>query len=153
MYKKTIAVIIMFTIASCSTKQRSGTAIGMISGSIIGAGLGSSNSGAGIAIGAVLGGIAGNAIGKKLDENDKKMIAQTTHNALEKAKTDTIVEWQNPDSGNKGLVKPTKTYQTSSGRYCREYIQEAKIGDETIKLYGTACRQPDGQWQIIKSNG
>jgi surface antigen len=59
------------------------------------------------------------------------------------------VAWQNPDSGNAGTVMPTRTYQTASGQYCREYQQTISVGGERHQSYGTACRQPDGTWRII----
>ena len=36
-------------------------------------------------------------------------------------------------------------------RYCREYTQVFEIGGEREEGYGTACRQPDGTWQIVGS--
>ena len=45
---------------------------------------------------------------------------------------------------------PVETYQTSSGQYCREYLQTVVIGGQQQQAYGTACRQPDGSWKIIR---
>ncbi len=33
--------------------------------------------------------------------------------------------------------------------YCREYTQSLKIGNALQQGYGTACRQPDGSWQLM----
>jgi surface antigen len=33
--------------------------------------------------------------------------------------------------------------------YCREFQQQAAIGGEIREVYGTACRQPDGSWQVV----
>jgi len=33
-------------------------------------------------------------------------------------------------------------------RYCREYTQQIRIGNEIKESYGTACLQPDGTWRI-----
>jgi surface antigen len=46
-------------------------------------------------------------------------------------------------------VTPTQTFQTQDGRYCREYTADARIGGRVQQTYGTACRQPDGSWQIV----
>ena len=54
-----------------------------------------------------------------------------------------------PDSGNTGAVTPVRTYQTSTGQYCREYTQTITIGGEKHKSYGTACRESDGSWKIV----
>ncbi|MBL4863976.1 MAG: hypothetical protein JKY63_03645 [Rhodobiaceae bacterium] len=56
--------------------------------------------------------------------------------------------WRNDDSGNYGRVEPGNAYQSSQG-YCREYQQTVYIGGEPQQAYGTACRQPDGQWQVM----
>lgn len=46
-------------------------------------------------------------------------------------------------------VTPVKNYH-HQGRYCREYRTKVQIGDRTQNAYGTACRQPDGSWKIVK---
>ena len=33
--------------------------------------------------------------------------------------------------------------------YCREYQRAARIGGRKSEVYGTACLQPDGSWQIV----
>lgn len=34
------------------------------------------------------------------------------------------------------------------GRYCREYTQQVLVGGRVQESYGTACMQPDGDWQL-----
>ena len=58
--------------------------------------------------------------------------------------------WKNPDSGNSGTFTPTRTYQDGSGQYCREYRQTITVGDRTKEAFGTACRQPNGSWKVVK---
>ena len=70
--------------------------------------------------------------------------------ALENTRTNTSTSWVNPDSGNSGAITPVETYQTSSGEYCREYVQTITVGGERQQAYGTACRQPDGAWKILR---
>lgn len=36
--------------------------------------------------------------------------------------------------------------------YCREYTKQAKIGGKMQEVYGTACMQPDGSWEIVSQN-
>ncbi len=38
------------------------------------------------------------------------------------------------------------------GQYCREYSNTVTVGDRLQTSYGTACQQPDGQWQIQTSD-
>ncbi len=61
------------------------------------------------------------------------------------------VAWNNPDSGNSGTVTPQRTFQTAGGTYCREYQQTVRIGGHREDAYGTACRQPDGAWQVVRN--
>jgi surface antigen len=42
-----------------------------------------------------------------------------------------------------------ETYETASGEYCREFQHQAQIGGRARDVYGTACRTPDGQWQVV----
>ena len=36
--------------------------------------------------------------------------------------------------------------------YCREYTRKVVIGHTVQNAYGTACRQPDGSWQIVSQD-
>lgn len=40
----------------------------------------------------------------------------------------------------------------SGGDYCREYTRTVTIGNRREEAYGTACLQPDGQWQIVNES-
>jgi surface antigen len=33
---------------------------------------------------------------------------------------------------------------------CREFQQDVTIAGERVKAFGTACRQPDGTWKIVR---
>jgi surface antigen len=120
-----------------------GGGTGALLGSTIGKGEGKLMAVAG---GAILGFLAGGAIGQSMDEVDQNCIGQ----ALEHAPSGQRIAWRNPDAGNTlYTVTPTQTFQTQDGRYCREYIADARIGGRVQQTYGTACRQPDGSWQIV----
>jgi surface antigen len=47
-------------------------------------------------------------------------------------------------------VTPTKTFQEPDGTPCREYVTDAVIGGQREQVTGTACRQPDGSWKIVR---
>lgn len=100
------------------------------------------------ALGVLAGSQVGRSIGQSLDKADLAYEAQAQQSALERTRSGQATGWSNPDSGNKGTVTPTRTYQTSTGQYCREYQQTVTIGGETEKAYGQACRQADGSWRI-----
>jgi len=48
-----------------------------------------------------------------------------------------------------GSVTAIREGTSTSGRYCREFLQEVSIGGRKEQAYGTACRQPDGSWEVI----
>ena len=143
-------VVVLFT--GCSTIEANPkTTIGAVGGGTLGGLIAAAAGGSGAAIAAsVIGGIlVGGLVGNLLDERDKKMAAEAQQKALESAPSGAPVSWQNPDNGHKGTVTPVKTYQTSSGQYCREFQSDITIEGKSEKAYGTACRQPDGSWKIV----
>jgi surface antigen len=124
-----------------------GAALGAAGGGLLGAAAG--GGAAGIAAGVLLGGLAGGVAGSYLDDQDKRTAAATTQQALESKSSGSTSTGHNPDSGHSGSVTPIRTYQASNGQYCREYEQTVTIGGKAQKSYGTACRQPDGSWQLV----
>jgi surface antigen len=130
-------------------KQSGGTLVGAAAGGLLGAQFGKGTGKLiGTAIGVLGGAWLGGEVGKSLDNADKAAMSQTSQYAMEKTKAGHTSSWSNPDSGNKGSVTPTKTYQSASGQYCREYQQTVTVGGKTEEAYGTACRQPDGTWRV-----
>jgi surface antigen len=130
-------------------KEGGGTAIGAIAGGLIGSRFGGgSGRFATAALGAVAGGLIGSSIGRSMDQSDRLMAERTYMQTLETAPVGHPGQWRNPDSGNYGTITPTRTYE-QAGRYCREYEQTINVGGRAERGYGTACRQPDGSWQIV----
>jgi surface antigen len=125
-------------------RETLGAVLGGVAGGVIGSqvGKGSNRTVATIG-GAVIGVIVGGAIGRSMDQVDQACIGQ----ALEQAPVGQSVSWTNPDGGQY-RVTPVRTYQAADGRYCREYQTFATIGGRQEQVYGTACRQPDGSWQV-----
>jgi surface antigen len=96
--------------------------------------------------GTIIGVLVGGAIGQYMDSVDQNCIGQT----LEHVPDGETIVWQNPNVGGAYQVTPAETYQRDDGRYCREYITEVVIGGRRQQAYGTACRQPDGSWQVVR---
>ncbi len=150
-----VAATIALLLAACGPnqgpKQTLGTIIGGVGGAMIGNEVGKGRGRkVAIAAGTLLGAMLGSRLGRDLDEADRITAARTTQGALERGRTGDRVAWKNPDSGNSGWVEPTRTWQESSGRYCREFQTGIIIGGEEQTGYGTACRQPDGSWKIVQ---
>ncbi|NNG14238.1 MAG: hypothetical protein HKM22_03685 [Gammaproteobacteria bacterium] len=55
------------------------------------------------------------------------------------------------DGHASGSVTATREGTSTMGRYCREFLQEVIIGGRKEQAYGTACRQPDGSWEVIST--
>lgn len=131
-------------------KQTVGALAGAGAGGLLGAQIGKGKGQlAATAAGTLLGAFLGSEVGQSLDRADKLHAGRANYQALEYAPAGNQVAWENPDSGHYGSVTPTRTWQAGSGEYCREFQQQAAIGGEIQALYGTACRQPDGQWQVV----
>ena len=128
-------------------KGHTGAALGAAGGGLAAAATGTGP--AGIAAGVLLGGILGGAVGHSLDQRDEELARYHTQQGLEYAPSGDRVYWENPDSGNRGYMTPYPAYQTPQGNYCREFQQTIVVGGQPQSGYGTACRQPDGSWQII----
>lgn len=48
------------------------------------------------------------------------------------------------------LQAPVTTFVADTPPACQEYTKLVTIGGETQTIYGTACRQPDGTWDIVQ---
>jgi len=138
-------------LSGCASAQNNPkTTIGALGGAAAGGLIGSAagGGGAGIAAGVILGGLLGGAVGNALDQRDKDLAMKQAQLSLENAQSGQSSGWRNPDTGHSGTFTPTRTYQTPSGQYCREYQQEIIVGGERQQSHGTACRMPDGTWQV-----
>ncbi len=149
---KSIAIVsvLALLITGCVTnKQQGGTLLGAGLGALVGSQFGSGRGQLlGVALGALGGAWLGSEIGRSLDKADVAYANRNTARGLETSIAGRTTSWRNPDSGNSGTFTPTRTYRQSSGQYCREYQQTITVGGKTQQAYGTACRQPDGQWKI-----
>ena len=122
-----------------------GGLLGGAAGGLLGAQFGSGKGQlAAVAAGTLLGFLAGNRIGSSMDAADQTCMTQS----LEHAEDGQNIVWDNPDSGARYQITPTRTIEVAENRYCREYTSTATIGGKTETTYGRACRQPDGAWEI-----
>jgi surface antigen len=144
----------LLALAACTNpgygpKQTVGTLAGAGLGGLAGASLFHGKARlATTAAGTLLGAYLGNQAGQSLDRADEVYASRAEASALEYAPTGSATPWRNPDTGSYGTVTPVETYETAGG-YCREFQHKAKIGGRNEQVYGTACRGPDGQWQVV----
>ena len=154
-----LAILYLGLVSSCTLtstspyeqgpKQAVGTVTGMVLGGKIAKDLTEDSSKRNLwtLAGVTLGAFLGNEIGASMDKTDILMAQNARDYALENNKTNSQVAWNNPDSGNSGVIYPTMTYKQGE-QPCREFTQEIKIGGEIQTGYGKACRMADGSWQL-----
>lgn len=148
-----VAMVVLLTNCAGQDGRVNKKGVGTILGGVAGAALGSqfgkgSGQVVGMGLGAIAGAFIGNQIGDMMDEQDKMKMTNTANHSLENSPSGKASTWRNPDSGNYGSFTPIKTYQ-ENGRYCREYTQTVTVAGKSQQAYGTACRQPDGTWQVV----
>ncbi len=121
-----------------------GAALGAATGAVVGSQVVDDDDKAlGIIGGLIVGGVVGGLIGKAMDNADEACMGH----ALEYAADGAPVHWRDPNGYDYNVV-PQATYQ-AGGRYCRNYTTTVVINGAPESLAGTACRRPDGNWDIV----
>jgi surface antigen len=110
--------------------------------------LGSLVAGAGarpVAAGPAAAPLVGGAIGRSMDRLDHGCVGQV----LEHAPTGRAVGWRNPERSAAYRVTALRTYEIAAGQHCREFRATATLAGRAEHAYGTACRQPGGDWRAV----
>ena len=146
-----IGLVTLPLLGGCATKMQTGTALGALTGGALAYGLGkdSSNKEIWTVLGLGLGAMMGSTIGAQLDERDRLLAGRALQATLETSPDNTAGGWNNPNTGNNGVIMPTRTLVMSSGQPCREFTQTIFVGGKSQEGYGRACRQTDGSWKIM----
>jgi surface antigen len=119
-----------------------GGALGGVIGSQIGGGSGKTVATIG---GTLLGIMIGSQIGASMTPLDRGCAGQS----LQYASDGQMIAWRNPDTAVDYQMIPQRSFEDRHGRQCREYRAKAVVDGRAEAVYGTACRQPDGSWQIV----
>ena len=146
-----ISLVLFLLLAGCQGQQMGiSTGVGGIGGATAGGLLGAALGGGstGIASGVLLGVSARRRRrpGPRTS-GASRCSRRRSARALETAPVGTPSAWTNPDTGTRGSITPTRTFQNQSGAYCREFQQSIVVGGQTQQATSTACRQPDGSWR------
>jgi surface antigen len=153
--KKTILItlvpaLLSFSLAACDEQQ-----IGTIAGAAAGAAGGKAIGGdgtqgyVGLILGAVVGGYLGGELGKRLSKSDQNQQAAATNKVLD---TGQPQRWANAETGASGSVSAQPTFKNSQNEVCRDFSSSATTSDgATGAGKGTACKQADGTWRIVKA--
>jgi surface antigen len=146
------AIILSLGLTACD-EQQVGTLGGAAAGAVAGRAIGGDGTGGyiGLILGAVVGGYLGGEIGKRLSNRDKEQMSQTTQQSLENGQRGQTSSWRNPDSGASGTVTPrSDSYKTANGNTCRDFDQSVSLQGQTSSGNGTACKNPDGTWRVVR---
>ena len=85
-----------------------------------------------------------------LNGEDVKILQNTTRVEMDGKPEGTILKWENPTTGAKGVVKLVKRYY-EEGQECRQNQHAFKVRDSSPwKVTGTICRQQDGSWKVLQ---
>jgi surface antigen len=147
----TVAAIAL-PLAACNTDRQGealGTVVGAAAGGIIGNQFGSGSGKAlATAAGIVAGGLIGNRIGASIDDQARARAQAAEYQALQYGPPNTPVVWRDPDNNVYGEVVPGAPYQRN-GQDCRDYTHTIYVDGRPEVGRGTACRLPDGTWQMV----
>jgi surface antigen len=161
--------------ARASDKEGFGLILGALGGGVAGHqfGQGKGNTWA-TAIGAVTGAVLGQSVGRSLDRADNAYYSpslyqpqrgwdQTTYYRAEpvpmyyvspsyerRVRTYEVRQARHPSYIAPTYVVDNSINTVQGGRYCREYQQAVTVGGQKRGSYGTACMQPDGDWEIVQ---
>jgi surface antigen len=160
--KKTLSflgmAVITLNLSSCNhwNKENTGIAVGATTGAALGGLAVASVSSAGIPgiggvfpgiiAGGLIGGLIGGVIGHYMDRQDHAYMSQ----AIITTPVNETASWTNTKTNTTYHVTPIRNYKTTNNQYCREYKTTVVVDDKTTQAYGTACRNPDGSWHIMK---
>ncbi|BCR04242.1 hypothetical protein DESUT3_13110 [Desulfuromonas versatilis] len=153
----TLLLGLVLTLAGCAPvmgpHEQGGTLLGAATGALAGSQIGDGRGRlVAVAIGSLAGALIGQGVGQSLDRADQLTMQRNARVALDQGRPYLASTWVNPDTGSSGSVTPVRTFGTTDGRYCREYLQNVLVGGVQQQAYGTACRQADGSWLIVANN-
>lgn len=138
------------SVAGCGPQTGPNEAGGTILGAVAGGAIGSMFGGgagkaAAIVAGTMIGGFLGNTIGRNMDENARQQAYAAQMNAINGGQAQ---NWRSP-SGAYGSVTPGPVYVDQSSQACRQYTHTIVVDGKRQTGTGTACRNPNGTWQIV----
>lgn len=89
--------------------------------------------------------IIGSNIGHFIDKKDRKQILQS----LKSRNVNKPSIWKSANSGIEFTITPSSINKTQKNT-CRNFILDAAIGSFIKEFSGTACKEKNGSWVVIK---
>lgn len=133
--------------ANSGPKETGGAVIGGVAGGLLGNTIGSGKGRAAATIlGATLGAVVGGAVGRSLDDVDRERAYYAAQRSFETGREES---WSNPNTGNRGRIKPRRSYRGSDDRMCRDFEHTIWVDGEPELIEGTACEMANGSWRVV----
>ena len=134
-------------LAGCSgtlTNEGAGAVTGGVIGGVIGSSLFRGDAAiGGLIVGSALGAMVGAGIGRQMDEQDRVYMRQAIIvNDIGEPR-----RWTNERTHITYIVTPVRHYYTHH-RVCRTYTTQIWVDGRRRMAEGTACRMPNGEWEI-----
>jgi hypothetical protein len=83
------------------------------------------------------------------DIRDLPFVLEAVNDALEAARTNVDVPWENPATGSSGVIVVEKTFYPSPETPCRQYRRTFNRPDKVSTVTrGTGCRVGPARWKI-----
>jgi len=146
-----LVLVCSLSLSACTStsQEQKGQVLGGVLGGVLGSQVGGGRGKTvAVIVGAVAGAMIGRHIGESMDDGDRLKTAV----ALNDSRIGESTSWVNPDTGYRYNVTPTRTFQGTSQENsgpCREFKLDATVGGKKNQdVYGTACLQADGSWQV-----
>ena len=86
--------------------------------------------------------------GRLLDEEDRRRQKAALATALDPQGDGSLIRWDNPKTGNRGMFDPQGHAFTMDGKVCRSFIGELKQDSDQKAILGTACAVNAGDWEV-----
>ena len=102
--------------------------------------------------GTVAGGAAGFYATRALMGSDRAAYERTAQKGLASAEDGKILDWQNPETGNSGIFRATRSFYLGNGQYCRQYRTTVAFEKGVQSANGMACLKASGEWQVVSDD-
>jgi len=81
-----------------------------------------------------------------LEPEDTRRARAALATALDPQGSGERVDWDNPQTGARGVFTPVGQAYPSDGRVCRAFLAEIATSHNEERLQGTACRDKNAEW-------
>jgi surface antigen len=91
------------------------------------------------------------SLSPKMDAEDARRSQSALALALDPAGNGVPVNWDNPQSGNKGSFRSISEFYLEGNQLCRRFTADFNAGTQASAYDGSACRAGPQSWVIIEA--